>query len=222
MSIKFACGCGKAYKVPEKFSGKRVKCKQCGEPIRVPSQSEKGVQSQRAAAVSQRSVMGSERVSSKSGKSSKRSSRSSSRSSSKSGRSAKPAKKAKAGSDTDEFEAVDLVSGNELKKFQSKKEEDFSRGTGRLTYYEDGKPVKAFRLNKKESAVGRADSCGICLPLASVSREHATIEYKLGTFILTDQSSSNGMMINGRRVRRASLKSGDIIQFGQAILRIDC
>ena len=58
MSIKFACSCGKAYKVPEKFAGKRVKCKQCGEAIRVPSESETSVQSSRAAAVSKRSVMG--------------------------------------------------------------------------------------------------------------------------------------------------------------------
>ncbi|MCO5167037.1 MAG: FHA domain-containing protein [Planctomycetes bacterium] len=211
MSIKFACSCGKAYKVPEKFSGKRVKCKQCGEPIRVPSESESGVASTRAAAVSKRSVLTSQRLDAK------KSGRTSTRAP------AAPAPR-RAGSGTERFEPVDLTEGNQLKQYAKKRtDEEFKRGEGRLTLFEaTGKPSKAFRLGKDDATIGRGDGCVIKVPVASVSKEHAKLEYKLGTFIVTDLQSSNGVLVNGRVVRRASLKDGDILQLGEAVLRIDC
>lgn len=212
MSIKFACSCGKAYKVPEKFAGKRVKCKDCGEPIRVPSESEASVSSTRAAAVSKRSVMSSQRVSGRSGSVSGRSAPSSSSSQRKS-------------SGTERFEPVDLSDGNQLKQYQRKRTDDeFKRGEGRVTLFDSatGKPSKAFRLGKDDTTIGRGDACTIKLPVASVSKEHAKIEYKLGTFIVTDLQSANGVLVNSRVVRRASLKDGDILQLGEAILRVDC
>jgi len=237
VSIKFACtDCEKAYKVPDKYAGKKFKCKSCGATVRVPKESASGVSSKRAAAVSKRSLAAtsgrseksSSSSSSKSGRSSSKSGRSSGRSkrvdasgSGKSRRSAK-AKKAKPGADTERFKPVDLHSDNKVKEYQTKKAEEFDRGEGRLTYFENGKPVKAFRLSKTEAVIGRGEDCGICLPLSSISREHSKIEYKLGTFIATDLKSKNGLMVNGRTVRRVALRSGDIIQVGQGILRIDC
>ena len=70
--------------------------------------------------------------------------------------------------------------------------------------------------------VGRSKSCKVTLPLSSVSDEHMKVEYKLGTFISTDLQSVNGIIVNGRSVRRCSLSAGDVIQLGQAILRFDC
>ncbi len=221
MSIKFACDCGKTYKVPDKFSGKRVKCKQCGDPIRVPSESQAGVTSTRASAVSKRSILTSQRVG-KAG-TSRRSSKTSARVSGASARVSARAKKAKAGTKTERVKIPDLIKGNKIKQFQkSKRDEEFERGEGRLTYYEGGKAVKAFRVNKKGVTVGRSKSCTVTLPLSSVSDEHMKVEYKLGTFISTDMQSANGIVVNGRTVRRCSLGAGDVIQLGQAILRFDC
>ncbi len=230
MSIKFACGCGKAYKVPEKFAGKRVKCKECGEAVRVPSESEAEVGSTRAAAVSKRSILASQRVPASTGSASGRVSSKSGRTSGRapaggSSRSAAPATSARTkrpGSGTERFEPVDLNEGNELKKFARKRDEEFKRGEGRFTYFEGGKPVKAYRLTKGDMTIGRDDACTITVPCASVSKEHAKVEYKLGTFIITDQQSSNGLLVNGKSVRRCSLKDGDVLQLGEAILRIDC
>lgn len=211
MSIKFACACGKAYKVPDKLSGKRVKCKRCGEPVRVPSESQAGLTSARASAVSKRSVLASQRLS-KSGRSG-RSRRTSARLS---------GRKQRATSGTQRVKAVDLSEGNQLKRYKSKKEEEFRRGEARLTYFENGKPVKAFRVSKKGATIGRSERCGVTIPDDSVSSEHVKIEYKLGTFISTDLQSANGLVVNGRVVRRCSLKNDDIIQLGQAILRFNC
>ncbi|MGE0707339.1 MAG: FHA domain-containing protein [Planctomycetota bacterium] len=244
MSIKFTCsGCQKAYKVPEKYAGKKFKCKSCDTTVRVPADSQSGISSKRAAAVSKRSVAASSsgrsgrmdeagEPSSSSSSSRRSSSSSSSSSSSKSGRSSKRveaapsgslrAKKAKPGSETERFKPIDLTEGNAIKQFAAKKPEEFKRGEGRLTYFEDGKPVKAYRLSKGEAVIGRGEDCGICIPLASVSREHSKIEYKLGTFIATDLQSKNGLLVNGRAVRRVALRNGDVIQVGQGILRLDC
>ena len=217
MSIKFACSCGKAYKVPDKFSGKRVKCKQCGDPIRVPSESQPGVPSSRASAVSKRSVLNSQRLA-KSGRSAR----------AKSGRqastrtAAKSKRASKASGGTARVKAIDLNEGNELKRYQRKKDEEFRRGEGRLTYFENGKAVKAFRIKKVGATIGRSTDCAVQIPEDSVSDEHMKVEYKLGTFITTDLQSANGVVVNGRTVRRASLKSGDVIQLGGAILRFDC
>ena len=48
------------------------------------------------------------------------------------------------------------------------------------------------------------------------------MEVRLGKFTATDLKSVNGLIVNGKPVRRASLNDGDIIQLGEAILRIDC
>jgi len=168
MSIKFACSCGKAYKVPDKFSGKRIKCKKCGEPIRVPSESESGVQSQRASAVSKRSVLASERISSKSSRKSGRtsarvSSKRLAKASSKSGRSSSAGRtsqrRKRAGSGTARFTPLDLIEGNAMKRFKKKREGDeFERGEGRLTYFENGKPRKAYKVGRKRSFASTAAS----------------------------------------------------------------
>lgn len=216
MSIKFACECGKTYKVPDKFSGKRVKCKQCGEPIRVPSESQAGVASARASAVSKRSMLTSQRVEKATSR------RTSSRTSGRTSRTSAKVKKARAGSKTERVKVIDLTEGNAIKKYRAKKVEEFKRGEGRLTYFEGSKPVKAFRVNKKGTVVGRSGECGVTLELSSVSDEHMKVEYKLGTFISTDLQSKNGVVVNGRPVRRCSLKTGDVIQLGNAVLRFDC
>jgi pSer/pThr/pTyr-binding forkhead associated (FHA) protein len=44
----------------------------------------------------------------------------------------------------------------------------------------------------------------------------------MGMFIATDTGSTNGLAVNGKKVRRASLKDGDVLQLGDVVLRIDC
>ncbi len=36
MPISFACNCGKRYKTPDDAAGKKLRCKSCGEAVRVP------------------------------------------------------------------------------------------------------------------------------------------------------------------------------------------
>lgn len=41
MPIAFKCSCGKAYKVPDTAAGKKMKCNECGNPVKVPAGSAK-------------------------------------------------------------------------------------------------------------------------------------------------------------------------------------
>lgn len=226
MSIKFACACGKAYKVPEKYAGKRVRCKNCGETVAVPSSSSP-ISSARAAAVSQRSVMGSGRHAEEEADEAEdedegdegEKGHSSGRQRAQAAAVAKPAQR-RPGGDTQEVEAVDLT--NELKKYQKKKDDDtLQRGVGKITLFEDGKATKAWKIEKGERSIGRSEKNDIKLASKSVSKDHLRLEYKLGTYIATDQNSLNGLLVNGKKVRRASLRDGDLLQLGEIVLRFE-
>lgn len=47
-----------------------------------------------------------------------------------------------------------------------------------------------------------------------VSSRHAVIAHDNGRYYVEDLNSSNGTRLNGRRVERAALKDGDIVQIG--------
>lgn len=50
----------------------------------------------------------------------------------------------------------------------------------------------------------------------TVSRHHARLELRVGRWFLVDLDSSNGTVVNGRRVRDAEVRAGDEIRLGAA------
>ena len=52
-------------------------------------------------------------------------------------------------------------------------------------------------------------------PDEAVSREHAVILWEEGVFTVEDLQSTNGIRLNGKRVRSAELHHGDEIDIGQ-------
>ncbi len=71
-----------------------------------------------------------------------------------------------------------------------------------------------FTLAAESTCIGRAPDQDLVLKEAYVSRRHALITRQNGHFELVDQNSSHGTFLNGQRVERATLKSGDALQFG--------
>jgi adenylate cyclase len=69
--------------------------------------------------------------------------------------------------------------------------------------------------------IGRAASNDITLPHSSISRSHALLEGRHDAWVVRDQRSANGVLVNGVRVERAELKSGDIICLGDIKLRFE-
>jgi predicted component of type VI protein secretion system len=63
--------------------------------------------------------------------------------------------------------------------------------------------------------LGRHQSCGYVVDDHSVSRVHAKIEWKNEAFALTDQQSSNGSFVDGRKQNIIRLRGGILIKIGE-------
>jgi pSer/pThr/pTyr-binding forkhead associated (FHA) protein len=70
--------------------------------------------------------------------------------------------------------------------------------------------------------VGRSRQCDVVLSDPNVSREHAEIRPRGGSWVLTDLGSTNGSRINGRPVERSEvIRPGDRIELGATVLRFE-
>ena len=65
--------------------------------------------------------------------------------------------------------------------------------------------------------LGRALDNDIVVADASVSRHHASIEARNGSFVLRDLGSQNGTWIGERRITEAALGPGDLLRLGDAV-----
>ena len=79
-----------------------------------------------------------------------------------------------------------------------------------------------FELTEKGRwVIGRASSCAFTLPDDdAISRTHAEIAVRAGLCLVRDLDSCNGTWLNGRSVRRARLRRGDVLQVGETELRV--
>ena len=75
-----------------------------------------------------------------------------------------------------------------------------------------------FALDDETATIGRDASNKIRLRDAEVSRRHAEIRLDVDGRTLVDLESSNGVYVNGRRVKTRRLLNGDQIQIGKTIL----
>jgi FHA domain len=73
----------------------------------------------------------------------------------------------------------------------------------------------------RELFIGRSSSCDIVLSDASVSRRHARLVLRDGSWVVQDLESTNGTNLNGRRIHRCELRPGDQLILGRVQLRVD-
>jgi two-component system, cell cycle response regulator len=76
-------------------------------------------------------------------------------------------------------------------------------------------------LTKDETVIGRTAGCDIVIPETRVSRRHAMIRRTApgsNEFEIVDLGSTNGTFLDGARVERAVLQSGDKVGIGGRIL----
>jgi pSer/pThr/pTyr-binding forkhead associated (FHA) protein len=69
--------------------------------------------------------------------------------------------------------------------------------------------------------IGRSKDCDVPLADGNVSRRHAELGRSEEGFVLRDLDSTNGTLVNGRRIRRATVGAGDEITIGTSTLRIE-
>jgi two-component system, cell cycle response regulator len=69
-------------------------------------------------------------------------------------------------------------------------------------------------LETPDLVIGRGSASDLRLTDEGVSRRHALLIHSRGHYFIQDLDSSNGTFLEGRRVKRAPLMEGDLIQFG--------
>lgn len=74
---------------------------------------------------------------------------------------------------------------------------------------------KTYALDKEEFLVGRARDCDLRLDENTISGRHAKILRVEDHYEVEDLQSTNGTFLNGMRVTRKRLRSGDRIKFDQ-------
>lgn len=79
----------------------------------------------------------------------------------------------------------------------------------------DNGTATTYALDQR-TRIGRAPESEIRLQSSSVSRHHALILCNARQCIIEDLNSTNGVVINGRKVSRHKMKDGDVIVIGDA------
>lgn len=88
----------------------------------------------------------------------------------------------------------------------------------RLTVRSGTLTGRSCHLTKGFLTIGRSENCAVRLdPLTErvVSKQHAYIEAKPDGFYLIDNQSTNGTLLNEKKIQIAKLNSGDRVQFGK-------
>jgi FHA domain-containing protein len=78
-------------------------------------------------------------------------------------------------------------------------------------------------IDKRRTLIGRSKECDVQLADPNASRRHAELRREGIAFWIVDLDSTNGIEVNGRRLKRAKLEDGDRVTIGstQIVFRRD-
>ena len=88
----------------------------------------------------------------------------------------------------------------------------------RVVLTHEGAVLKEYPLNKERITIGRKPHNDIQLDDPTVSGQHASILMLQNAYI-EDMNSTNGVLLNGKKVSRRQLNHGDIIKIGRHELK---
>ena len=78
--------------------------------------------------------------------------------------------------------------------------------------------IEEARIDKEVVNIGRDPGCDITLDNLGVSRQHAQIRVVQGRYLLADNHSTNGTLLNGRPIQSAEISPGDLMQVGKFVI----
>ena len=73
-------------------------------------------------------------------------------------------------------------------------------------------------IDKRRTLIGRSKECDVQLADPNTSRRHAELRREGTAFWIVDLDSTNGIEVNGRRLKRAKLEDGDRVTLGSTEL----
>ena len=86
--------------------------------------------------------------------------------------------------------------------------------TAKIILSRDNKPVQQFVLMNESTSIGRRPDNDIAIKDPAVSGSHAKVQIIGENYLIQDLGSTNGVHIQGRRVKQQVLKPGDVISIG--------
>jgi pSer/pThr/pTyr-binding forkhead associated (FHA) protein len=92
----------------------------------------------------------------------------------------------------------------------------------RVTITKQGSPPEVREFDKTELTLGRHGKCDVVLAKHNISKIHARIrESPQGTIVVTDNQSTNGTVINGKKISGPTrLQPGDKILVGEFVIDV--
>lgn len=78
--------------------------------------------------------------------------------------------------------------------------------------------ISEHNLDKPSITIGRKEDNDIRIDYPTVSGHHARIDCANDDFVLTDLNSTNGTLVNGKKITSATLRPNDWINIGKHIL----
>ncbi len=78
-----------------------------------------------------------------------------------------------------------------------------------------GRAGEAFHPTGERTRIGRSPDCEIFLDDVTVSRNHAVLVERDGSYFVEDEGSLNGTFVNRHRIDKAELENGDEVQVGK-------
>lgn len=111
---------------------------------------------------------------------------------------------------------------NDLRRFLSKPEPDpvSTAEFGLLKVQVPGEGEQEIGVSKSEITLGRDPANDIVIEDAKVSRSHARFEFNArGEVRVIDTGSTNGVRVNGVKVKETTIKPGDVVEMGESKIR---
>ena len=78
-----------------------------------------------------------------------------------------------------------------------------------------GRVGESFPLNADRMTIGRSPDAQVFLDDVTVSRDHAVLVHRAGSWFLDDSGSLNGTYVNRKRIDSHRLEDGDELQVGK-------
>jgi pSer/pThr/pTyr-binding forkhead associated (FHA) protein len=69
-------------------------------------------------------------------------------------------------------------------------------------------------VDKRRILIGRSRECDVQVEDANVSRRHAELRQEGASYWIVDLDSTNGIEVNGRKLKRSKLEDGDRVTMG--------
>ena len=93
--------------------------------------------------------------------------------------------------------------------------------SNKLVIHLNNKKIDELILQHHTCSIGRKTDNDLRLEDSTVSSHHAVIETFDGDLYINDLDSTNGVYVNGKRIKQSRLRNGDVVIVGQYAIEIE-